>query len=65
MRMRETFEASPTKKPTVLQLAAKVQSLSERVEDLEDFRDVKEAIRRNGNRPLIPWSKVKKELGIE
>ena len=48
------------KKPTVAQLAAEVTNPRERVEDLEDLRDLNEAVRRNGTEPLIPWAKVKK-----
>jgi hypothetical protein len=35
------------------------------VEDLEDLRDLNEAVRRNGTEPLIPWAKVKKQLDLE
>jgi hypothetical protein len=47
------------------QLAAEVDRLRERVEDLEDLRDLKEAIQRNGDKPLIPWTRVKRELNID
>ena len=38
--------------------------LRQRVEDLEDLRELNQAIERNGNRPLVPWAKAKKELGL-
>jgi len=48
MRMSKTLEVSRSKKPTLQQLAKKVDHLRERVEDLEDLRDLKEAVQRNG-----------------
>ena len=49
---------------TVLKLAGEVARLSERVEDLEDARELDAAIRRNGDKPLIPWDQAKNGLGI-
>ena len=60
--MSETRE-EPT--PTLQQLAAEIARLRERVEDLEDARELDAAIRRNGDRPLIPWDQAKKDLGLE
>ena len=62
MRMSETQE-QPT--PTIQQLAAELARLRERVEDLEDARELEAAIRRNGDKPLIPWDQAKKDLGLE
>jgi hypothetical protein len=39
--------------------------LQERVEDLEDLRDLEEAIAENADKPLIPWEQVKPELELE
>ena len=39
--------------------------LQERVEDLEDLRDLEEAIAENAGKPLIPWEQVKPELEFE
>lgn len=39
--------------------------LKDRVEDLEDLRDLEAAIAENAGKPLIPWEKVKGELEIE
>jgi hypothetical protein len=36
------------------------QALRERVEDLEDARELDAAIRRHGDKPLIPWTKPRK-----
>jgi hypothetical protein len=38
----------------IQQLAAEVVRFRERVEDLEDARDLDAAIDRNGKKPLIP-----------
>ena len=54
-----------TPKPTLRSLAAEVDDLRERVEDLEDVRELEDAIRKNSNRPLIPLDRVKRELEIE
>jgi mRNA interferase RelE/StbE len=63
--MSKTLAASRPKKPTVEQLAAEMHHLKERVEDLEDLRDLQEAVQRNGGKPLIPWSKAKEDLAID
>jgi hypothetical protein len=54
----------PGREPTLRELAAEVARLRERVEDLEDARELDAAIRRNGEKPLIPWEQAKKELGL-
>jgi hypothetical protein len=36
----------------------------ERIEDLEDARELDAAIIRNGEKPLIPWDQAKSELGV-
>jgi len=51
------------KRVTVRRLRAELQHLRRRGEDLEDLRDLNAAIERNGGKPGIPWSEVKKELG--
>jgi hypothetical protein len=43
-------------------LSQTVARLQERVEDLEDLRDLEEAIVENAGKPLIPWEQVKSEL---
>ena len=55
--MSRTLEASRPKKLTLQQLTEEVNHLRERVEDLEDLSDLKEAVKRNGDQPLIPWTK--------
>jgi hypothetical protein len=54
-----------SKSPTLRQLAAELDRLRERVEDLEDLRDLTEAIQRNGGKPLIPWTRVEQELSSD
>lgn len=49
---------------TVQQLAAEVARLRERVEDLEDAKELDAAIGRNGENPLVPWDQAKRELGL-
>jgi hypothetical protein len=34
-------------------------------ERIEDLRDFKEAVQRNGDKPLIPLAKVKKDLDLD
>jgi len=60
--MSEPLEQEGT--PTIQQLAAEVARLRERVEDLEDARELDAAIRRNADKPLIPWDQVKVDLGL-
>ena len=42
-----------------------VARLQERVEDLEDLRDLEAAIAENDQKPLIPWEQVKPELELD
>ncbi len=60
--MTETQEKEGT--PTVQELAAELTRLRERVEDLEDARELDVAISRNGEKPLIPWDQAKADLGL-
>ena len=46
-------------------LTQTVARLQERIEDLEDLRDLKAAIAENGNEPLIPWEKAKADLDLD
>jgi hypothetical protein len=65
MHMSKNLEASRAKTPTLQQLSAKVDHLRQRVEDLEDLADLKESVQSNGDKPLIPLAKVKKDLDID
>jgi hypothetical protein len=46
-------------------LAKTVERLQERVEQLEDLRDLQAAIAENGDKPLIPWEKARAELDLD
>jgi hypothetical protein len=50
--------------PTLEELAAQIQALKERVEDLEDLRDLELAIEKNAGKPLTDWDEVKRELDL-
>ncbi len=42
-----------------------LRALQQRVEDLENLRELNQAIEQNGGKPLLPWAKVKHELGLD
>jgi hypothetical protein len=46
-------------------LSKAVERLQERIEDLEDLRDLQTAVAENGNEPLIPWEQVRTELDLD
>jgi hypothetical protein len=46
-------------------LTKTVERLQERVEDLEDLRDLQTAITENSGEPLIPWEQAKADLELE
>jgi hypothetical protein len=46
-------------------LSKTVERLQERIENLEDLRDLQAAIAENGNEPLIPWEQAKADLDLE
>ena len=52
------------KEPTLQEVCAELARLKDRVEELEDAHELKAAILRNGDKPLIPWEQAKKELGL-
>jgi hypothetical protein len=45
-------------------LAKELIDLLEELEDAEDGRLLEAAIKRNKNKPLIPWAEAKKRLGL-
>ena len=63
--MSKALQDPHPKRPTLRTLNLEVQSLRERVEDLEDARDLEEAIHKNEGKPLIPWEEAKRELGVD
>lgn len=52
------------KELTIAELSAELVRLKERVEDLEDARDLDAAIQRNGDKPLIAWDQAKADLNL-
>ena len=62
--MNRTAKQGKPNRPTVRQLHSELQRLRRRVEDLEDLRDLNTAIERNAGKAGIPWSEVKRELGL-
>jgi hypothetical protein len=57
-----TEAAIPEKIETLNQAVAQLQ---QRVEDLEDLRDLEAVITENAGKPLILWERVKSELELE
>jgi hypothetical protein len=43
---------------------AELQRLRVRVEDLEDLRELNEALARNRGKKLVPWEEAKRALGL-
>ena len=52
------------KEPTIREISVELARLRDRVEDLEDARELDDAIRRNGDKPLLSWERAKKEIGL-
>jgi hypothetical protein len=50
---------------TVRAVYDELNRLRQRVEDLEDLRELNEAIVRNRRKRLIPWNEAKKGLDLE
>jgi cell division protein FtsB len=46
-------------------LTRTVERLENRVEDLEDHRDLQTAITENAGRPLVAWERAKEALDLE
>lgn len=44
---------------------AVLRQLRDTLEDLDDRLELARAIKRNGNKPCIPWAQAKKELGLD
>ena len=57
--------AATLEKPTLESLAAEIRRLQERLEDMEDLIELRDAVARNAGKPGIPWEQVKTELDIE
>ena len=67
--MRNVHTSEPKRRPrrrlTIRAVYDELNRLRERVEDLEDLRELNEAIVRNKGKRLIPWEEARRGLGIE
>ncbi len=50
---------------TLEKVYRELQTLRDRVEDLEDLYDLEEAIAENAGKPLFPWEEAKKDLMLD
>lgn len=62
--IEKTARRTAQPKLTLRALHEELAVLNQRVEDLEDLRELNQAMERQGNKPLVPWAKAKKELGL-
>jgi len=62
--LEKPMKRAATPRLTLQALHHELRELRARVVDLEDLRELNQAIERNGNKPLIPWSKARKQLGL-
>jgi hypothetical protein len=52
-------------RPTLRSLQGELRALRERVEDLEDLRELNAAIARNRGKRLIPWAAARRDLELD
>ncbi len=62
--MATAAKRKPMRKLTLNGLNSEISRLRARVADLEDLRDLNQAIARNKGKPGTPWEQVKRELEI-
>jgi cell division protein FtsB len=62
--MARTLQEAKPRRVTLRRLSDELVRLRRRVEDLEDLRDLNEAIARNKGKPGIPWEQAKREIGL-
>ncbi len=67
--MLSEIEKKPMTDPALLEkletLTRTVERLENRVEDLEDHRDLQTAITENAGKPLVEWDQAKKLLDLD
>jgi hypothetical protein len=63
--MPTAIKRKSSRKLTLNGLSREVSRLRARVEEIENLRDLNNAIARNKGKPGIPWVQVKKELRID
>ena len=56
--------AQGSKELAMREISAELARLRDRVGDLEDAHELDAAIRRNGDKPLIPWQQARNEIGL-
>ena len=60
-----TIAARKPGKPTLQFVYEEMLRLRERVEDLEDLRELNAAIARNGKKKLVAWDSARRLLDLE
>ena len=63
--MPTAIKKKPVRKPTLRSLSHEMSRLRNRVEELEDLRDLNTAVARNQGKPGVPWDKAKAALGLD
>lgn len=67
--MSNVLTSAPKKRSrrriTIRAVFEELNRLRQRVEDLEDLRELNQALARNKGKRLIPWEEAKRSLGIE
>ena len=64
-RMSESATANHPEPLTLEKVYRELQVLRERVADLEDLRDLRDAIAENAGKPLVSWEEAKKDLDLD
>ena len=64
-KMPTATKKKTVRKPTLRSLSHEMSRLRNRVEDLEDLRDLNTAVARNQGKPGVPWAKAKAALGLD
>lgn len=49
----------------VAQATSLLRQMRDTIEDIEDARTIERVKKAHGHKPRIPWSRVKKELGLD
>ncbi len=63
--MPTAIKKKPVRKPTLQGLSHEMSRLRNRVEELEDLRDLNAAAARNQGKAGVPWNKAKATLGLD
>ena len=49
----------------VAQATSLLRQMRDTIEDIEDARTIERVKKAHGHRPRVPWSRVKKEFGLD